>query len=182
MNTNHYKIIILDDNLGTLETINDIIVNSKISTDIFCFPNVDDNFWDVIEDIDVDLFIVDIRLGTDDGRNITDEIIKRKRGVIFLFISGYDFSLDSLIRFKGRCVYDFMAKPITPEPFITRIQCLLNISQTYKVLVNDVKNFANSNEENSIYTLRKKYEDMLRKDRMMIRSLKESIMNVRKQI
>lgn len=172
MNTTKYKIVILDDNIEMLDLLNDMLNKSEINCDIYCFSDVDDNFWKLIEDVDIELFIVDIHLAGDDCRTVTERIIERKRGSVFLFISGYNYSIDSLSNFKGKCIYDFMAKPIVLYSFISRIRALLNIVESFKPLVK--KYFPEYNEE-SIDPIRNIFIEMIKKDKDMIRSFRENM-------
>jgi len=171
MEKNH-KIVILDDNNEILDSLHDILNNSLLPCDVYCFSKVDKDFWDVIEDIDIDLFIIDIRLGDNDGRTITERIIEKKRGSVFLFISGFDYTIDSLSNFKGKCVYDFMSKPIVQDSFMTRINSLLNIAKTFKPLVKEYFPTLESEE-----TVRFEFKKMVEQDKVMIKSFRENMYN-----
>jgi len=170
MNENH-KLVILDDNKAVLASLNDMLNKSSLSCDVYCFLKAQKNFWDIIEDIDVDLFIIDIRLGDEDGRNVTEQIIEKKRGCVFLFMSGYDYTIDSLSNFKGKCIYDFMAKPISQYSFINRIVSLLNIAKTFKPLAKEY--FPQLIEPDD--SVRNQFNKMVQRDRTMIKNFRENM-------
>ena len=170
MEKNH-KIVILDDNNEILDSLHDILNNSLLPCDVYCFSKVDKDFWDVIEDIDIDLFIIDIRLGDDDGRSITERIIEKKRGSVFLFMSGYDYTIDSLSSFKGKCIYDFMPKPIVQDSFISRIVSLLNIAKTFKPLAAECF----PQLEKSLDDIRNQFKEMVDRDKNMIEAFRNNM-------
>jgi FixJ family two-component response regulator len=164
MNDENHKLVILDDNKTVLASLNDMLNKSSLSCDVYCFSKAQKNFWDVIEDIDVDLFIIDIRLGDEDGRNVTEQIIEKKRGCLFLFMSGYDYTIDSLSNFKGKCIYDFMAKPISQYSFINRIVSLLNIAKTFKPLAKEPDD-----------SIRNQFNRIVQRDKNMIENFRENM-------
>jgi len=166
-----YKVVILDDNIELLDSLNKMFDKNSPSSDVYCFSKVDDDFWNLIEDIDIDLFIIDIRLGDDDGRSITERIIEKKRGSVFLFMSGYDYTIDSLSSFKGKCIYDFMPKPIVQDSFISRIVSLLNIAKTFKPLAAECF----PQLEKSLDDIRNQFKEMVDRDKNMIEAFRNNM-------
>jgi DNA-binding NtrC family response regulator len=169
----NYKIVILDDNIELLDSLNKMFEKNSTACDVYCFSKVDNDLWNLIEDIDIDLFIIDIRLGDDDGRSITERIIEKKRGSVFLFISGYNYTIDSLSNFKGKCVYDFMAKPIVQDSFISRIVSLLNIAKTFKPLIEECLPDLGESDE----SIRTQFRKMVQQDKTMIKNFRENMYN-----
>jgi len=164
-----YKVVILDDNKNILNGLKHMLDSSVINFRVYCFDKPDDNFWKLVNKVNIDLFVIDIRLGVNNGRDITDEIIKNKRGSLFLFISGYKYTIESLSRFTGRCTFDFMSKPIDKEIFINRIMVLLS---TFKSLIQHTS----KDPEDKCYTsFRDHYRTLLENDRLVIENFKEAM-------
>ena len=172
MSNKDHSIVVLDDDSEVLDNIKDILDRNIKKCDLVCFDKADDNFWDLIKKIKVDLFIIDIHLGSKDGRDITEKIIREKRGSLFLFISGYDYTIESLSRFRGRCVYDFMAKPIVYKDFVNRIEVLLSVAKSFRLLAEEYICENNGYEHESGEFVRARYRKILEQDKIMIQSLK----------
>lgn len=163
---NSYKVIVLDDNEIILQGLKYILDSNIINFEVFCFEKPDDNFWKLTNETNIDLFIIDICLGAENGRNIVDKIIKDKRGSAFLFISGYDYSLESLSKFAGKCVFDFMTKPIDKDIFMNRVVILLN----------SVEPLIQSPSQKGPYdSLRKHYRKLLERDKIMIQNFQDNM-------
>jgi len=177
MSDEKHKIVILDDKFEVLNNLREMLEKNICDCNIFCFDKTDDSFWNLINEVEVDLFIIDIRLGDVDGRNITEKIIKKKRGSLFLFISGYDYTIDSLTRFKGKCVYDFMAKPIVRDIFVNRVIILLNLARSFRPLAKACLcgNYEYKSDDENIDSVRAHYRELLEQDKVMIQSFKKDM-------
>jgi DNA-binding NtrC family response regulator len=128
------KIVVLDDDPSLLEYLN-IVLNKQFSDCVVkCYDYPTAEFFKYVTENQVDVFIMDIKLGKfENGIKLTEDIIYKKRGTIFLFISGYPFNKSDFEHLNGRCVYDFMNKPLDPDNFIVVVSTLLNIASTYKL-------------------------------------------------
>lgn len=167
------KIVVLDDDPQILQIFEKILFKSFTECDIkyYDYPTAD--FCKYVTNNQIDLFIMDIKLGKfQNGIQLSRDIIYKKRGTIFLFISGYPFNKLDFEDLDGRCVYDFMSKPIDGEYFNTVVSTLLNIASTYKIAF---KNTRIIPRENDIDELRKTYLDQIMKDRLLINNIKETI-------
>jgi two-component SAPR family response regulator len=160
-----YKVVILDDNEIILESLKFILNSNIINFEVFCFTKPDEHFWELVDKIKIDLFIVDIKLGAENGRNIVDKLINDGKKSVFLFISGYDYSLESLSKFAGRCIFDFMSKPIDRDIFINRVVMLLNSIRPLSLSLTCEKIGPYS-------SLRTHYRKLLEQDRILIDNFK----------
>lgn len=165
---NSYKVVILDDNEIILEGLKYILDSNIINFEVFCFDKPDEHFWKLTNEVNIHLFIIDILLGVENGRNVVDKIIKNKRGSAFLFISGYDYSFESLSKFTGKCAFDFMSKPIDKDVFMNRVAILLN----------SVKPLTQSPPQKTYGpydSLRTHYRKLLERDKIMIQTFKDNM-------
>jgi CheY-like chemotaxis protein len=89
------------------------------------------NGREVLQDgriFDAALFIVDVRLGEIDGRDLAMEMPQICRSTPFLFISGYPFADDELLQFTNFLTVDFIAKPFSLKILANRVKILLAVS------------------------------------------------------
>ena len=158
-----HSILVVDDNTDILDTINESVKNLMPDLNIQTCSHINCTFYDYIYQNNFDLCIMDVILGNDDAREISDEILDIKDDLIFLFISGYNFNLESFSHLRGRCIYDFMSKPFSVETLLTSIITLLNISTTYKLL---------KREKDNIDNVRKFYWKKIKEDKLMIKAFR----------
>jgi len=162
------KIIVLDDDEDMLEIFKQLFTNiPNVDVKFFNYPNED--FKSLICKEKIDLFILDIIIGSlKTGISIGEEIISNNRGSLFLFVSGYDYSFTSLDHLQGKCVYDFLHKPITKSEFLIRVATLLNIASSYK------HSFKNTRiKPRELDNLRQRYMNLIKQDQKLIKDLKE---------
>ena len=109
---------------------------------IHCFDKVDSKLINFLENNEITLYIIDIELGdkSNKGTDLALKIAHNKTGSIILFMSGYDYTINSFSDFKGKVIYDFIKKPFSYEELASRISVLLNVSQTYNELETRLRN------------------------------------------
>ena len=116
-------IFVIDDDKDILKTLTGYLTDYKVHT----FSNCDDLLKSDLID-EVNLFIIDIKLGSKDGRNLCRDLIKQGYESPCLFISGY-INEDVSKMFNmlpDNCLYDFMQKPINMSILKNRIRLLLS--------------------------------------------------------
>lgn len=157
------NVVILDDNPDLLDFYEEIFLeHRRINSN--CFVDTSYNFFKYINQNHTDLFIIDIVLSAGkNGIKISEEIIKRGKGSVFLFTSGYNYNKESLKHLKGKCVYDFMSKPFNKEEFLITVHTLLNISNSYK---ESCKNYLYNVDE-----IRTEYFDMIMEQRRKLEKI-----------
>ena len=157
------SIIIVDDDIDILQLFHKKIDYLFPTCKIKSFDIINQDFFTYIENNIIDLFVLDVRLGSCNAIELSKKILLKKPDSIFLFISGFEYNIDSFSHLKGKCIYDYMSKPFTAEIFVGSIVTLLNISTTYKLL---------RNEREELDEIRKFYVDILKKDKIMIDEMK----------
>lgn len=145
MQTNQ-KIVVIDDDKSILKLLETMLTNDFPNCSIHLFDSIDNNLHEFLSYNEVSLYIVDIELNDKDkkGTDFALEVVKHRDGAIFLFVSGYDYSLDSFSEFKGKAIYDFIQKPVSSIELTSRVSVLLNISRTYNDMENRVRSMRNA--------------------------------------
>jgi DNA-binding NtrC family response regulator len=167
------RIVAVDDDNYVLNFLKKILTITFPECEIKCFEKIDNDFKFYIMENCVDLFIMDIILSdTDDGITISEDIISNRQGAIFLFISGYDFSEKTFKNLNGRCIYDFINKPIESEELIIIVSTLLNVAATYKDACHVITKPRKIKKE--VEDLREHYMDLIEKDKLLIKRLKSA--------
>jgi DNA-binding NtrC family response regulator len=162
-------IVVIDDEKITLDYFKHALVPFCETCNIKYFSEISDEFFIFIKNHRVDLFIMDVVLGSQNAVKLSEEIVYKRKGSIFLFISGYDYSIDSFSHLKGKCVYDFVSKPLKVDVIQTVVSTLLNISASYKIT------FLDTNiepKEEQLDEMRKKYKKLIEQDQILIRQFK----------
>ena len=138
---------------------------------IYYFQEPSKKFFEFVQETHVDLFIMDINLpnSTKNGIEISKDIIYKKRGSIFLFVTGYQYYKEDFVSLKGHCVFDLVTKPLDIDSFMVVVSTLLNVASSYKV---SFKNTRIKPRESDIDIQRKQYLKLLEKDRLQIKKLK----------
>lgn len=164
------NIVVLDDDDESLQILKDIL-KPFFECNISFYNSPSKEFCQYVENNSIDLFIMDIRLNAYiDGIELSKEIIYKKQGSLFLFISGYEYSIDSFNHLAGKCVYDFLAKPLDVEQFVIIISTLLNIASSYKMTLT---NGGLKPRETKIENMRSNYRKLIEEDKLLINRLKE---------
>lgn len=168
------RIVVLDDDKELLTYLRKLLKPFP-DCDITYFSKASNKFFNFIQDNYVDLFIMDINLGTSqDGIDITENIIKNREGSIFLFISGYGYNKTIFDNLNGKCVYDYLTKPFDHKEIVIVISTLLNIASSYKESI-DSKVQVKKEEEartTQMNNMRKHYRKLLEEDKLLIKRLK----------
>lgn len=162
-------IVVIDDEKVMLDYLQSALKPFNKTCNIKCFDKISDDFFCFIKNNRVDLFIMDVVLGSNNAIKLSQEIVYKRQGSIFLFISGYDYSRESFKHLNGKCVYDFIAKPLKIETLQTIVSTLLNISASYKIT------FLDSNivpKEEHVEDMRKNYMRLIEQDKLLIKKFR----------
>jgi two-component SAPR family response regulator len=162
-------IVVIDDELLTLDYLKRALTPFRDNCQIKCFDKISDEFFHFIKNNRVDLFIMDVVLGSQNAVKLSEEIVYKRRGSIFLFISGYNYSRESFKHLNGKCVYDFIAKPLQLGTLQTIVSTLLNIAASYKVTFLDANIIP---KEKQVDEMRKDYMKLIEEDKRLIKSFK----------
>lgn len=165
------NIVVLDDDSGALNFFK-VLLEPFSKCNIFFYDYPTDDFCKTIHENSIDLFIMDIKLGNCNGIILSEDIVSKHRGSIFLFVSGYDYDERDFQGLNGKCVYDFIHKPVNREIFSTVTSTLLNVASTYKVT--HIDKYKEKNLQTDI--MRKKYLKQIKADRLSIQKLRHSML------
>ena len=172
---NKYCIVIVEDDKDSLLYYESALKPSIQNCDIVSFSSISDALFNFIRDVHIDLFIVDIHIGYDDGIQLSQKFLETMTGLTFLFISGFDYTIDSFKQFDGKCIYDFMSKPIKSEELIIRVKALLNISRSYNRVLKYIEMIKDQCMVLSTDNLRNEYHQRLHEDKLMIDKIKGEV-------
>lgn len=145
MQTNQ-KIVVIDDDKSILKLLETMLKTDFPNCSIYLFDSINDELHNFLSYNEISLYIIDIELNDKDkkGTDFALDVVKHRHGAIFLFVSGYDYSLDSFGEFKGKAIYDFINKPVSPRDLVSRVAVLLNVSKTYHDMEDRVRNMRNA--------------------------------------
>jgi PAS domain S-box-containing protein len=145
MKTNQ-KIVIIDDDKQILKLLETMLKQDFPKCEIHLFDSINDKLYDFLLYNEISLYIIDVELndGNKKGDDFALEVVKHRDGAIFLFISGYDYSLDSFTSFRGKAIFDFIQKPVSGDELRSRVSVLLNVSKTYNDMENRVRSMRNA--------------------------------------
>ena len=174
-NKSSCNIVVVEDDITMVDFYKDSLKTIVKQTNIFSFNSICDNLFKTIKEHTIDLFVVDIRLGNDDGIELASNILTKITSATFLFISGFDYTDESFVKLDGKCIYDFMLKPIAIEELAIRSKGLLNVSRSFNHFLKHVKNIEGEYIDLKLGSLRDRYFDMVKQDRYMIQELKRQI-------
>lgn len=170
-------IVVVDDNEESLKYCKMALSRLSEGCCIKTFDKINNEFFEFIKEPRIDLFIIDIHLGEKSGIDLSNELLKIMSGLTFLFISGYDYSLNSFAQFDGKCIYDYMSKPIDFQELRIRVNALLNISKSYTRVIKRIETMKHDFHEMSVDNLRCQYFDQINKDKDMIKKMKDEMFN-----
>lgn len=169
-------IVVIDDEPTIIEYLKSGLKPFKSTCHIEYFSEISDEFFCFIKNNRVDLFIMDVVLGSQNAVKLSEEIVYKRRGSIFLFISGYDYSRESFQHLNGKCVYDFIPKPIKIGTLQTVVSTLLNIAASYKITFLDTKIIPN---EDQVDVMRRNYMKLIEEDKKQIKDFKNGFKDLR---
>jgi len=160
-------IVVVDDDSVILEMLSLTLRNSFKSCEFKFFTDVNQDFWNFVQKRTVNLFILDLNLPSANAIEVTKKILKLKRGCLFLFISGSPFNEEDFKDLVGYCLFDYMSKPLDLDRLVSTIVSLLNISVSYQV--------ATKQDNEKFQDIREHYNQLIKRDRLMINTFKEEI-------
>ena len=164
-------IAVLDDDHDALEFFKTLLKPfSNCTIEYFDHPTAE--FCNYVWKHEIDLFIMDVRLRNfENGIKLTEDIICKQRGSLFLFVSGYDYDERDFENLEGRCVYDFLHKPLDITQFVIVTSTLLNIAGTYKTTFKSKKFKPKEDEMDEV---RRNYMKQIEADRILIERLRKA--------
>lgn len=105
------KIILIDDDEMSLQSLNRLLIEWEYCTEIFLSPNL---ISQKILHNDYYCAIVDYKLPNSGGIEVLDLLIKHNKNIIPILISGFEIDEELIKEVKERYIY-FLDKPIKIE-------------------------------------------------------------------
>lgn len=170
-----YCVVVVEDDKDSLVYYETVLKANVKNCNIVSFDNINKDLFEFIHNTHIDLFIVDIHIGSEDGIALSKTFLETMTGLTFLFVSGYDYTIDSFKMFDGKCIYDYMSKPIKPEELIIRVKALLNISRSYTRVLQYIEMIKDECMILSTDNLRNEYLHRVHEDQMMINKIKDEV-------
>jgi len=168
---NKYTIVIIEDDRTTVTFYEKYLQRTIKDLTIFSFTKVNKELFTTVTENHINLFIVDIHLGKYNGIDLAIDLQLSNPDSTFLFISGFKYAPEDFKQFDGKCIYDFVSKPITSNELIIRVKALINISKSFNKFLGYIKAMQDDCIDVKMGALREKYFDMVKQDRTMIEGL-----------
>lgn len=174
----HPCIVIVEDDTSVLHFYEELIKNTLCECDVLTFEKIDEKLLDFVKgNKHIDLFVIDIVLGESSGIELCEGFLETMTGLTFLFMSGYEIEPNSFEVFDGKCVYDFLSKPVDNTEFIIRLKALLNVSKSYNRVLKHIEKVKEEWASFSADSLRYDYFKRVKEDQQMIRQIKGELFN-----
>jgi DNA-binding response OmpR family regulator len=169
-------IVVVEDDTSILNFYEELLKQSLGKCNVKTFEGIDNDLFKFVkDDKHIDLFIIDVVLGESNGIELCEGFLETMSGLTFLFMSGYDYNVDAFKVFDGKCIYDFLSKPIDNEEFVIRVKALLNVSKSYNRVLKYLEQVKTDFLTFSADNLRHEYFKRVRDDQQMIRKIKGEI-------
>lgn len=115
------KILIVDDDRLFLEQCLDMLVD--IDAELLIAGSGTEAL-EIVYQTDIDLIILDLILKDMNGEDIFERIKKRNPDIDFIIVTSYP-TVEAVIKFMKKGIFDFIRKPLVPEEFkFTILKCL----------------------------------------------------------
>lgn len=112
-----YRILIIDDDLDFAASLKMILENENYN------PLLAHNEEEALESIDknaVDMALIDIRLGQDNGIDLLPKLKKIQPDILCVMITGFG-TMETAIQALRSGAYDFLRKPVDPKELIATL-------------------------------------------------------------
>jgi DNA-binding NtrC family response regulator len=112
-----YRIMIIDDDLDYADSLRMILENENYKT---VLAHSEEEALESIEENAVDLALIDIRLGQDNGIDLLLKLKKRQPSILCVMITGFG-TIETAIQALRYGAYDYLRKPVNPEELIVSL-------------------------------------------------------------
>ncbi len=112
-----YRILIIDDDLDFAASLKLILENANYQP---LLAHSEEEALESIENNAVDLALIDIRLGKDNGIDLLFKLKKIQPGILCVMVTGFG-SMETAIQALKYGAYDYLRKPVNPEELIVSL-------------------------------------------------------------
>jgi len=172
MDTEKQLVFLLDDEKDVMITLSKSIKHHTGGIELISFSDTKE-FLKHPKLHKADLYIMDIRLAQEDGREVCAYLHEDKDMIIpCLFISAWHFDDKAFEMLESNCVFDFILKPFNNQVFLNRIKVLLRHSAMMKEIRKTDEQrqleleklvFEKTQQLNKQLSLRKESDNLLKK-------------------
>ena len=112
-----YRIMIIDDDLDYADSLKMILENENYKT---VLAHSEEEALESMEENAVDLALIDIRLGQDNGIDLLLKLKKMQPSILCVMITGFG-TIETAIQALRYGAYDYLRKPVNPEELIVSL-------------------------------------------------------------
>jgi len=112
-----YRILIIDDDLDYADSLRMILENENYKT---VLAHSEEEALESMEENAVDLALIDIRLGQDNGIDLLLKLKKMQPSILCVMITGFG-TIETAIQALRYGAYDYLRKPVNPEELIVSL-------------------------------------------------------------
>ncbi len=112
-----YQIMIIDDDLDYADSLKMILENENYKA---VLAHSEEEALESIEKNAVDLALIDIRLGQDNGIDLLLKLKKVRPSILCVMITGFG-TIETAIQALRYGAYDYLRKPVNPEELIVSL-------------------------------------------------------------
>ena len=111
------RVLIIDDDLDYAASLKLILENANYNP---LLAHSEEEALESIEKNTVDLSLIDIRLGQDNGIDLLLKLKKRQPDILCVMITGFG-TIETAIQALRYGAYDYLRKPVNPEELIVSL-------------------------------------------------------------
>ena len=112
-----YRILIIDDDLDYADSLRMILENENYKT---VLAHSEEEALESMKENAVDLALIDIRLGQDNGIDLLLKLKKMQPSILCVMITGFG-TIETAIQALRYGAYDYLRKPVNPEELIVSL-------------------------------------------------------------
>jgi len=112
-----YRIMIIDDDLDYADSLRMILETENYKT---VLAHSEEEALDSMKENAVDLALIDIRLGQDNGIDLLLKLKKMQPSILCVMITGFG-TIETAIQALRYGAYDYLRKPVNPEELIVSL-------------------------------------------------------------
>ena len=117
-NQSNYRILIVDDDLDFAASLKLILENEDYQP---LMAHSEEEALEVIEGNAIDLALLDIRLGQDDGIDLLHKLKEIQPDILCVMVTGFG-SIETAIQALRNGAYDYLRKPVNPGELLATLR------------------------------------------------------------
>ena len=118
MKQSDYRILIVDDDLDFAASLKLILENEDYQS---LMAHSEEEALETVGENMIDLALLDIRLGQDDGIDLLLKLKERQPDILCVMVTGFG-SIETAIQALRNGAYDYLRKPVNPEELLATLR------------------------------------------------------------